>query len=153
MKALTTTDLDKGMRHIVDFKGAHPCDMIPRGLKPPYSIIINTDNGSKPGEHWIALRVVKGKVYFLDSFGRRFDDESFPADFRRIINRMTRRKDVIFNNKLIQNITSNACGYYAIYFLDGMSMKKRPKRLLKTFTKDLKKNDAIVVKYYRKFFK
>ena len=153
MRSLSTTDLDKAMRYIVGYKGAHPCDMIPRDLKPPYSLIVNTDNSSKPGEHWIALQVTKDKVYFLDSFGRKFDNISFPVDFRRIMRKIMRRKRLTFNNNLIQDLSSNACGYYAIYFLDGMSMKKTPKRLLNTFTQDLKKNDKIVVRYFRNIFK
>ena len=153
MKSLSTTDLDKAMRHVVGYKGAHPCDMMPQDLKPPYSLIVNTDNSSKPGDHWIAIRVANGKVYFLDSFGRKFDNLSFPVDFRRTMRKMMRRRHLKFNNKLIQNLTSNACGYYAVYFLDGMSMEKRPKNLLKVFTEDLKRNDRFVVSYFKNIFK
>ena len=152
MKSLNTLQLDDVMKHIIDFQGAFPCDQIPKSMKVPYCIIVNTDNANESGDHWTCIRVEKVKAYFIDSFGRDFEDSTFPKDFRKSVRKLFKDKSIIQNNKLLQDLTSNACGYYCVYFLDKLSLNYTFKNIVSDFTKDLKFNDLLVLKYFRKNF-
>lgn len=53
-----------------NFRGTFPSDKIPllNGVKK--YCILNLDNSSQPGSHWIALAKEGNKTYVYDSFGR-----------------------------------------------------------------------------------
>ena len=51
-----------------DYIGTFPSDKIPK--KNGY-MIVNLDNSSQGGSHWIALYQKNGKKYVYDSFGRK----------------------------------------------------------------------------------
>jgi len=52
------------------FKGVYSSDTMPV-LKNNEMCIVNTDDSSKPGMHWIALYKYKNKTYFYDSYYRK----------------------------------------------------------------------------------
>lgn len=72
-------DLDKAGRKLFGdkFAGAFSSDMIPTlTSQKPYAIL-NVDNSSMPGSHWIAIRYLgpatannKTKIEYFDSFNR-----------------------------------------------------------------------------------
>jgi hypothetical protein len=74
------------------------------------SYIINMDNSDKPGSHWVAIFIDAVKrPYYFDSFGcpEPKECEAF----------MKRTKHPIqINTVHIQNMASNCCGYYCIFF-------------------------------------
>ena len=51
------------------FKGVYSSDQIPK-LKNNEMCIVNTDDSSGSGVHWISLYRYKNKTYFYDSFSR-----------------------------------------------------------------------------------
>ena len=52
------------------FLGCFPHDMLPPFPKQfPRSLIINTDDSSKPGDHWVGLVLNKDKCFYFDSYG------------------------------------------------------------------------------------
>jgi hypothetical protein len=72
--------------------------------------IMNLNNHNESGSHWTSL-FKKGKhYYYADSFG-------VPMPQTLIDNLKLKDDNVFFNNKQIQNIKSQRCGFYAIYFL------------------------------------
>jgi len=149
MRQLGTSDLNRLKSHVVYFRGGHPCD---DGevytLKPPYSVIINTDNHNKPGQHWVGVYIDSERMFFADSFGRSVWDESFPVDFRKTLKRLSLGRRLIYNPKLVQSLTSNACGYHCMYVLDRLSLNKSIREIYRVFDDDLTANDSFVVKYY-----
>lgn len=54
------------------FSGVYPSDKIPRLNELKSYAIINLDNSSQPGSHWVAVAYDKNtdKLVFYDSFGR-----------------------------------------------------------------------------------
>ena len=73
--------------------------------------VFNTHPSLKPGEHWIAV-VTRGRVaYYFDSFGRHPDVYAALANEFRL---QCRR--VYYNNTLLQNLSSTACGDYCVLF-------------------------------------
>ncbi len=116
MKRLSTKDILQGL--ISDpyakryFLGVFPRDKVPRITKYPSSLIVNTDKQGERGEHWLAIYVDKYKnCEFFDSFGLSEKDYGFDGYIRTFSRNYT-------SNKLqMQDISSNACGYYCIYFI------------------------------------
>ena len=67
---------------------------------------INIDNGSMEGSHWTCFYIKDNKSYYFDSF------ESLPDKF--LLNQLP--KPIIYHNYKIQDIYSNLCGAYCLYF-------------------------------------
>ena len=67
---------------------------------------INIDNGSRGGTHWTVFIVKVNKSYYFDSFGGHPD--------KSILNQLP--KPIIYHNYKIQDINSQLCGSYCLYF-------------------------------------
>ena len=67
---------------------------------------INLDNGSRGGVHWTCFLVIDNKSFFFDSF------DGQPDKF--LVKRLP--KPIIYHNYKIQNINSQLCGSYCLYF-------------------------------------
>nr|DAC81359.1 TPA_asm: adenain [Nephila orb-weaver spider adintovirus] len=90
------------------FQGVYSRDTLPP-LQENMCAIVNSDDSSQPGTHWLALFVNdKRELEFYDSFGQ-------PPVFYNIST--TTYLDVLWNSKVFQSPTSNVCGQYCIYFL------------------------------------
>lgn len=152
VKQLTTPDFDKCTPHIQDFIGAFPCDRVPRGLKKDFSMVLNTDNHNKDGQHWVCVHVNSDSWIFYDTFGRSPTDISFPKDFRRVLKRLGKGKRLTYNPNLVQELDSNCCGYYCLYFLDRIALKQPKRAIFNVFGNSLERNDKFVYKYYKKNF-
>jgi len=152
VKQLTTSDFNKLTKHVHNFIGAVPCDTqtpLPNGS---YSIVMNTDNHTKPGTHWVALHVQPKTLIFWDTFSRKPDNLTFPPDFRKTIRRLGRKRKLISNSKLIQALDSNTCGFHCCYLLDQLALNKSIKDILKVYGTNLTKNDQFAVRYFKKNF-
>ena len=58
------------------FQGVFSADTLPR---QPRLLVCNTDESTKPGQHWIAINVdTNGRGEYFDSFGRE-PDKHFEA--------------------------------------------------------------------------
>ena len=67
---------------------------------------INIDNGSQGGTHWCAFYVKDKRSYYFDSFG------GAPDKF--LLNQLP--KPIIYHNYKTQDINSQLCGSYCLYF-------------------------------------
>ena len=67
---------------------------------------VNIDNGSMGGSHWVAFIVKGNKSFYFDSFG------GHPDKF--LLKQLP--KPIIYHNYKIQDINSNLCGSYCLYF-------------------------------------
>ena len=67
---------------------------------------VNIDNGSMGGSHWTCFIVKDKKSYYFDSFGVQ------PENF--LLKQLP--KTIIYHNYKIQDINSNLCGSYCLYF-------------------------------------
>ena len=65
-----TFQIDNYLRKNESYLGTFPLDRLPDlPNKFPKSIIINTDQSNKPGDHWIAIVLTEKHAYYFDSFG------------------------------------------------------------------------------------
>ena len=75
--------------------------------------LINTDHSAGPGEHWVCVWCDgRGHVEYFDSFG-------LPPVFASIQNFIDRNRSGRFkyNKRLLQSLTSSACGLYVLYYV------------------------------------
>ena len=66
----------------------------------------NIDNGRMGGSHWTCFIVKDNKSYYFDSFA------GAPDKF--LLNQLP--KPIVYQNYKIQDINSNLCGSYCLYF-------------------------------------
>ena len=105
--------------------------------------VINLDEYSDTGTHWVALYVDNKTATYLDSFGI----DQIPKEIKKFIN----NKNVIANIYRVQNYDSIMCGYFCIGFINYMFDGKRLTDYTNLFFRyDFKKNDDIILNYFLK---
>ena len=144
---MNTLTIDKLLINQPKFKGAFPCDMLPKVQDNEYSMIVNTDNSFKQGEHWTAFVIVNDNVYYMDSFGRNYDNKSFPNDYTSNLAKLFLGKRVRINNKVLQGFQNNTCADYCVYFIAKFYENIPFPSIFKDFTEDFNFNDKKIVKY------
>lgn len=126
--------------------GVYPADQIPRVWTLPAGLVVNTDKGDGPGEHWVAMYVDdKRKGVYFDSYG-------LPPIIPQHLARLRRNcKFYRYNLKQLQSNTSDVCGQFCVVFLHLMSSGFTMSRFNSLFSDNLKENDNIVREYYNTF--
>ena len=131
------------------FMGAFAFDELPKQPTTElFSLVVNTSSSSEPGDHWLALVYRKPVYYFLDSYGRDLNDVTFSQDFVKTIKNYVGQMKMIYQKKLLQQLMSNVCGDYCIYFISEL-VNRSFKRVLSVFSTNLKKNDDFVFQYVK----
>ena len=147
---LNTLAIDDKLQ-IPGFLGTFACDEIPKKPKKVanFSLVVNVDPADKPGSHWIGIIFSRNVLYFVDSYGRTYKDhELFPGIFTRNIRKFIGDLKVVCNRKMLQQLVSNACGDYAVYFIREIT-KNGFRKAMSVFSENLKKNDEYVVNYVK----
>ena len=132
------------------FRGVYPRDKLPSSpvtiARHPSAFIINTDTSRGAGIHWTAVYFFgNGKSVFFDSFGRPPQ-----PDIERFI--LKNSFSYRFNNRLLQDMLSSACGLYVIYFVLQTSRGISLNRLLAVFHHlKLNTNDRTVLRLVKPF--
>ena len=150
LTGLSTKEIDELLSNQPKFKGAFPCDKIPIFEDNEYSFIVNVDNSTLPGSHWTALVIRGNNAYYFDSFGRLYDNASFPADYTASLQRLCLGKKMSFQDKVLQGFHSNTCGEYCIYFIKQLEKRIKFSEVFHDFTSNLKSNDIKIMKLYKK---
>ena len=105
--------------------------------------VINVDEYSDIGTHWIALYVNNNDVTYFDSFGV----EHIPKEIKKFINHLSSNKINIFR---IQAYDSIICGYFCIGFINFMLSGKTLTDFTNLFSPyDFGKNDNIILSYFK----
>ena len=93
------------------FNGIYSRDNLPDKIKDG-AYVINLDEYSDIGTHWIALYVNNKTLTYFDSFGV----QPIPKEIKKIIN----NKNIIANIFRLQAYDSVMSGYFCIGFIDFM---------------------------------
>ena len=117
----------------VRWLGTYARDQIPqlKHERRPYALVINKDEGSKPGEHWLALYAPcdSTKIEMFDSFG-------LPPNCYGLDNSLSCK--ILFSSRSIQELSTKVCGHYALLFIyhrsRGHSFDKTINMLEKNYT-------------------
>ena len=107
---LSNFEIQKYYENESSFNGVYSRDNLPKIKDGAY--IINLDEYSDIGTHWVALYVQNNNVTYFDSFGV----EHIPKEIKAFIN----NKNIKTNIFRIQAYNSVMCGYFCIGFIDFM---------------------------------
>ena len=103
--------------------------------------VINLDEYSNIGTHWVALWVDNNDVTYFDSFGV----EHIPKEIKTFIN----SKNIKTNIFRIQAYNSITCEYFCIGFINFMLAGKTLTQYTNLFSpNNFKKNDDIILNYF-----
>ena len=123
-KPLSTDEIDNMMHGVRGYIGTYPADFLkfmPKRLPKIFSFVMNTDPSTKPGKHWVAIRVDtlgENVVEYYDSFAEE-PSKRFMKQLKKLINTL----DVPVYLKLKinkikeQNTSTNSCGWFAMSFI------------------------------------
>ena len=122
------------------FNGVYSRDNLYDKVKHgPY--VINLDEYSDIGTHWIALYANNKTVTYFDSFGI----EHIPKEVKKIVN----NKNKIAIIYRVQNYDSIMCGYFCVGFTNYMFKGKSLTNFTNLFSpNNFKKNDDIILNYF-----
>jgi hypothetical protein len=115
------------------------------------NFVMNLQNHNESGSHWVAF-VKKGKqIYYSDSFGC-----PPPQNEMNIFHKQ--HDELYYNKKVVQDINSHMCGWFAMLFLYFMknekgSMAEKLNKYPKLFDiKNAKNNDQILRNIFKHLF-
>ena len=109
--------------------------------------VINLDEYSDIGTHWVALWLDNNNATYFDSFGV----EHIPKEIKAFINNNNNNnnKNIKTNIFRIQAYDSIMCGYFCIGFIDFMLKGKTLTEYTNLFSpNNFKKNDNIILNYF-----
>ena len=109
-RPLTNFEIQKYYQNEPRFNGVYFRDNLPKIKDGVY--VVNLDEYSDTGTHWIALYVLNSDVTYFDSFGV----EHIPQEIKAFIG----NKNIKTNIFRIQAYDSIMCGYFCIGFIDFM---------------------------------
>lgn len=118
--------------------GVFPADQIPQHWERPCALVVNTDDSSKPGTHWVAIYVsADGHASYFDSYG-------LPPTVEAHLDRI-RRNSTSYEWSIpqLQSIDSSVCGQFCIAFLFYMSHGYDLRRFCSLFSTDTVENDRL----------
>ena len=137
---LTNFEIQKYYQNESRFNGVYSRDNLPKRKDGAY--LINLDEYSDIGTHWIAFYVRHNDVTYFDSFGV----EHIPKEMKAFIDRSLSITTNIFR---IQAYNSIMCGYFCIGFIDFMLAGMTLTKYTNIFSPDnFKKNDDIILNYF-----
>lgn len=137
-----------------DFKGVYSADYLPPKLAALARGILIVNLGTRRGVrtslpvgHFITIILLPSTVLYLDSYGLPCKQPHVQT-FLRLC-----RRDIQYNEKKIQDLSSNYCGFYALLFacyFDRMNWGKISKDFKLHFSdKNLKQNDKLCDEYLK----
>ena len=137
---LTNFEVQAYYRNKPRFIDVYSRDNLPDKIKGG-ECLINLDEYSDTGTHWIALYVNNKTVTYFDSFGI----ENISKEVKKFVN----NKNIIANIFRIQAYDSLMCGYICIGFIDYMLMGKSLTDYTDLFSpNNFKRNDDIILNYF-----
>ena len=113
---LTNFEIQKYYENKPRFNGVFSRDNLPKKIKDG-AYVINLDEYTDVGTHWIALFCNRNEIVYFDSFGV----EHVPEEIKEFIG----NKNIKANIFRIQANNSVMCGYFCIGFIDFMLANKK----------------------------
>lgn len=140
---------DKTLREY-GFLGVFSPDTIPiKALTTsPCSLISNTQDSDKDGEHWVALTIDdNGRGWYFDSFGA-------PPKLEEFLSLLNSCSEWSYNTRPIQSLLSTTCGQYCLFYLLHSARGYGMDDIVDLLDQDDDQyvNDAIVNKFIKNYF-
>jgi len=110
--------------------------------KGEFSMIFNLDKCDGKGTHFVAIYCKQKKLYYFDSYG-------LPCDNREIksyIKTISESRKCYYNASCVQSFKSIFCGFFCLSFILSQESNITPFNFIKSFKKNLDKNDSVACK-------
>ena len=122
------------------FNGVYSRDNLPNKINGE-AYVINLDEYSHIGAHWIALYVKNNNITYFDSFGVEY----IPKEIKAFI----KNRNIKTNIFRIQAYDSIMCGYFCTGFINFMLKGKSLTEYTNLFLpNDFKRTDDIILRYF-----
>ena len=122
------------------FNGVYSRDNLHYKIKDG-TYVVNLDEYSDIGSHWIVFYVESKTVTYFDSYGI----EHISKEVKKFVN----NENIIANIFIIQTYDSVMCGYFCIGFINYMLMGKSLTDYTNLFSpNNFKKNEDIILNYF-----
>ena len=139
---LTNFEIQKYYQNEHRFNSVYSRDKLSDKIKDG-AYVINLDEYSNIGTHWVALYVYNDDATYFDSFGV----EHFPKEIKAFIDCSLSITTNIFR---IQAYDSIMCGYFCIGFIDFVIAGKTFTDFTSLFSPyDFNENDNIILSYFK----
>ena len=133
---LKNIEINEYYKNEARFNCAYSRNDLPKIIKKG-AYVINLDEYTNIGTHWIALFVKPKYTAYFDSFGV----EHIPKEIKKFVG----NKDIKANIFRLQAYDSIMCGYFCIEFINYMFKGKTLLEYTNLFSpNDFKKNDQII---------
>ena len=137
---LTNFEIQAYYQNELRFNGVYSRDNFPDKIKNG-AYVINLDEYSDIGTHWIALYLNNKSATYFDSF--RIGH--IPKEVKKFIN----NRNIIANIYRVQNYDSIMCSCFCIEFIDYMLKDNSLTDFTNLFSSNnFKKNDDIILNYF-----
>ena len=146
---LTNSEIQKYYKNEPRFNGLYSRDNLSKIKDAAY--IINLDEYSDIGTHWVALCVQNNNnsATYFDSFGVEHILEEIKEFVNRPLSSASQNKNIIIKIFRIQAYDSIMCEYFCIEFIDFMRAGKTLTKYTNLFSpNNFKKNDDIILNYF-----
>ena len=142
-----STNINSLLSNEVGFLGCFALDCLPSyPTEFPKTMIINTDYKSGPGEHWVAVILLKNECMYFDSFGLGV------VEYEILEYLKCYYKSCIRSNTCIQDIASTKCGAFCVAFILSVRNKMNYNKFIGYFNAPLLiHNDIILKRYFLNF--
>ena len=138
---LTNFEIKKYYQKEPRFNGVYSRNNPPKTLNDG-AYVINLDEYTDIGTHWIALFCNRTEIVYFDSFGV----EHVLEEIKEFIG----NKNIKANIFRVQANDSVMCGYFCIGFIDFMLSGKKLTDFTSMFSPyDFKKNDKTILSYFK----
>ena len=134
------------LRNVAEFLGCFYTDILPSFPKKfPQSFIMNTEESSKSGKHWVAVVLLEDECLYFDSFGIRVVE----SELKKYL--FSRYKRVSHSRVCIQDLESTKCGAFCVDFILNVKSRSDYTNFINGFSSlNLKHNDDILREHFKK---
>ena len=137
--SLTNFEIQKYYENESRLNGVYSRDNLPKIKDGAY--VINLDEHSNVGSHWVSLWVNNNNVTYFDSFGV----EHIPKEIKKLI----ANKNIKTNIFRIQAYDSIMCKYFCLGFINYMLIGKTLTKYTNLLSpNNCKTNDDIILNYF-----
>jgi hypothetical protein len=132
----------------LQFGGIRAADKLPLVTqRQPTFFIVNTDIASGKGKHWVVIFVSHIPEYF-DSLGR--PPKHYHKHFQHYL--INHGPYYLFSNKRSQNIGTNSCGKFCLFYIFYRSRGQTLEHILSYFSTNLQDNENFINQWYNSTF-
>ena len=137
------------LRHKVrGWLGVFASDTLPAHVpQTPWSLVVNYQQHTQPGDHWVSAMGSHGRAFWFSSFGLKPDAADGILGDRTSFREWLRRVAPLgwqHNRIQLQSLAGDECGRYAVY---ACKVRGGPMESPGAYTwasRDLEQNDAVI---------